>query len=198
MSAREIITFVFDGDELLTVRDRDGVVFVAVKPIADALGLDWRSQRARMARDPILTEGRVTMTIPSQGGPQETVCLRLDLIHGWLFTIDHDRVKPELRERVLLYKRHCYAALNEYFHGPRPRAASLEDRPLADRFLLSRPLPPMLTRSRANRIRHWRAMHDQALAALIHLGDEIGGEFLLAPDADEPDAHEPDDWEDDA
>lgn len=30
----------------------------------------------------------VTTTMPSAGGAQETTCLRLDLVNGWLFTID--------------------------------------------------------------------------------------------------------------
>lgn len=71
------------------------------------------------------------VVIPSIGGPQETTCLRLDLVHGWLFTIDHDRVKPELRDRVLTYKRECYRVLHEHFHpapvaGVAPEAAERE------------------------------------------------------------------------
>lgn len=59
------------------------------------------------------------MTVfPSAGGSQETFCLRLDLVHGWLFTIDESRVKDEeTRQRVLSYKRECYAVLFRHFHG---------------------------------------------------------------------------------
>jgi len=58
------------------------------------------------------------MALPSAGGAQETFCLRLDLVHGWLFTIDESRVKDgETRQRVLAYKRECYAVLFRHFYG---------------------------------------------------------------------------------
>lgn len=177
MSATDVTLFDFDGDRLMAV-EMEGVVYVAIKPIAGYFGIDWSSQHKRLLRDVIFSEGMVIMTIPSGGGMQEATCLRLDLLHGWLLTIDDRRVKPELRARVLTYKRDCYALLHEHFTGKaQARAARLEPQALHERFLLPRPLPPLLTRSRANRIRHWRAIHDQAIAALLHLGDEIGGTF---------------------
>lgn len=51
--------------------------------------------------------------------------------------------------------------------------------PLESRFLLSLPMPRAMSRRHENRIRHWRAMHDQAVAVLIHLGDEIDGSFAV-------------------
>lgn len=177
MSATEVSLFDFHGDRLMAV-EIDGIVYVALKPISDALGLKWSGQHDRVRRDEILNEGIRVMRIPSGGGMQDAACLRLDLLHGWLFTIDHARVKPELRERVLTYKRQCYALLHEHFTGKaQARAARLAPPALHERFLLPRPMPPLLTRSRANRIRHWRALHDQAVATLMHLGDQFDGVF---------------------
>ena len=175
--ATEVSLFDFYGDRLMAV-EIAGTVYVAVKPIAGYLGIDWSSQRKRLLRDVIFSEGMVMTTTPSGGGMQEAACLRLDLLHGWLLTIDDRRVKPELRERVLTYKRHCYALLHEHFTGKaQARAARLAPTALHELLLLPRPMPPLLTRSRANRIRHWRAIHDQAVATLMHLGDEFDGVF---------------------
>jgi hypothetical protein len=63
----------------------DESVHVALKPIVEGMGLDWKSQYRRVSDDPILSKGMVTMTIPSGGGPQETVCLPLSMIPGWIF-----------------------------------------------------------------------------------------------------------------
>lgn len=112
----QIITIDFRNDTIFAAQRDDGV-FIAIKPISDSLGLKWHGQFERLNRDPILAEGIRTMRMPSIGGVQETTCLRLDLVHGWLFTIDHERVRPECRERVLAYKRECYRALFEHFHG---------------------------------------------------------------------------------
>jgi hypothetical protein len=112
-----IVTVPFHGDELFAV-ETDGQVFVALKPIVLAIGLVWHGQFERIKRDPILSEGVRAIRIPSAGGPQEATGLRLDLLSGWLFTIDANRVREAVRDRVILYQRECYAALHSHFHRP--------------------------------------------------------------------------------
>jgi hypothetical protein len=112
----KLTTIEFHGDTLFAIEEA-GAVYVAPKPICDALGIEWRKQRERIQRDPILSEGSTMMGLPSPGGTQETLCLRLDLVNGWLFTIDESRVREEARARVLDYKRECYAALHAHFYG---------------------------------------------------------------------------------
>lgn len=106
----------FHGDTLWAM-ERDGEVYVAISPICKGMGLNPDRQRDRVQRDTILSEGATMMVVPSAGGMQETMCLRLDLVNGWLFGIDDKRVKPEARDTVLRYKRECYRVLYEHFHG---------------------------------------------------------------------------------
>ncbi|MCJ2059810.1 phage antirepressor N-terminal domain-containing protein [Methylobacterium sp. J-048] len=115
---QQLTTVEFRGDTLFAVEEPDGV-FVAVKPICQRFGLAWNGQLERIKRDPILIEGMREIRIPSPGGDQETVCLALRLINGWLFGIGVNQVKPELREDVLAYKRECYETLADRFLGPR-------------------------------------------------------------------------------
>ena len=78
-------------------------------------------------RDRILSEGMTMMGIPSLGGIQETTCLKLEFVNGWLFTIDENRVKDEnVRERVLTYKRDCYQALYNHFHKKHSHSQEIE------------------------------------------------------------------------
>lgn len=112
-----IVTVDFRNDTLFAV-ERDDGVFVAVKPIADSLGLAWNKQLERLKRDPILAEGMTMTVLPSVGGPQETTLLKLEMVNGWLFGIDESRVKDEdTRQRVLAYKRECYGVLFKHFYG---------------------------------------------------------------------------------
>ncbi len=113
MSAN-LIPIEFNGDTIFAVEQRDAIYIVA-KPIAERFGLDWKSQTRKLKDDPVLSEGMVMMTIPSPGGMQETTCLRLDLLNGWLFKIDSRRVKPEAREALIAYQRECYAVLFRHF-----------------------------------------------------------------------------------
>jgi hypothetical protein len=91
---------------------------IAVKPICDNIGIEWASQLLRIKRDAILSEGMFIMNIPSPGGAQDTTCLPLALIPGFLFGIDDRRIKDAaIRGKVLRYKRECHAALYAHFLG---------------------------------------------------------------------------------
>lgn len=111
-----VVTVNFRGDTLFAIPQSDSV-FVAIKPISDGLGLKWSGQHDRLNRDPILAEGIRVIRMPSPGGEQETTCLRLNLLQGWLFGINPGQVKPEARDRVLEYKRECYEVLHQHFYG---------------------------------------------------------------------------------
>jgi hypothetical protein len=125
-----ITTVNFRSDTLFAV-ERDDGVWVAIKPICDSLGIDWKGQRDRIARNHVLSKGRCVMPLPSVGGTQETVCLRLDLINGWLLGIDPDRVKPEAKDAVIAYQEECFAVLFRHFYGRGldQRTAGLAEQP---------------------------------------------------------------------
>jgi hypothetical protein len=97
----------------------ESFVFVALKPIVEGMGLAWEGQRQRVQRSPILSEGTSIIKVPfGRGGAQEMLCLRLDLVHGWLLTIDSTRIKnEELRRRVETYQRECHRVLFAHFSG---------------------------------------------------------------------------------
>lgn len=125
------VTIDFYGDEIpaaLVVIDEAGrqVVYVPVRPLVEYMGLSWSGQRERINRDAVLSvmaQGvRVTRT-PEQGGSQVMLCLPLDYINGFLFGINANRVKPELRERLITYQRECYQVLAAAFLDP---AAAVE------------------------------------------------------------------------
>lgn len=114
---------VFYGDTLIAVLvkveyQKEPQIYVPVKPIADALGLEWSGQYQRINRDEVLTHEsrlvRITEDDPKRGRPEQ-LCLPLEFIPGWLFGVQTSRVKPELREKVMLFRRECYRVLHEAF-----------------------------------------------------------------------------------
>lgn len=125
----KIITVDFRQDTLFAV-ERDDGVFVAIKPICDAMGLVWRAQWKRLQEDAIFSEGITVAVMPSVGGAQETTLLKLELVNGWLLSIDDKRIPdPTVRDRVLTYKRECYGVLFHHFYGRAARPAELIDPP---------------------------------------------------------------------
>ncbi len=126
----DILTVNFRGDDLFGFREDDGT-FLALKPMVEAMGLMWPGQYERVNRDPVLSQGIRVMRIPfGRGGAQETLCIKLEMVNGWLFGIDSGRIKDEaVRERVILYQRECYQVLHDHFTGKRPPALGSDEEP---------------------------------------------------------------------
>lgn len=78
------------------------------------------------------------ITTPSNGGIQEMLMLPIKYLNGWLFGVNANRVKPEIKERLLEYQRECFDVLNRHFmpqqalpwKSPITRKAKVTDRPL--------------------------------------------------------------------
>ena len=100
-----------------------GTPYVAMKPICENIGLTWQGQLERIKRDPILsTCVSVTLIqLPGDSQKREVVFLPFEFFHGWLFTINATRVKPELKDKVIRYQRECYRVLAEHFSFPERR-----------------------------------------------------------------------------
>lgn len=56
-------------------------------------------------------------TVAADEKEREMLCLLLEYIYGWLFTIDAGLVAESRREAVANYQRECYNALYEHFDG---------------------------------------------------------------------------------
>lgn len=101
-------------------------VYIPLRPVCEYLGLDWSAQTRRIRRDPVLSKWStfvaVTATNPAEaakGGNPNMLCLPLDYLNGFLFGVSATRVKPELKERVILYQERCYQVLSEAFQEGR-------------------------------------------------------------------------------
>jgi hypothetical protein len=97
-------------DQSLAAAVLDGKPYVAMKPICENLGLQWRAQYHRIKRHPVLNQV-VSMTDTTSYGQDgktynaEMLMLPLDYLNGWLFGIDISRIKEELKPRLMEYQR---------------------------------------------------------------------------------------------
>lgn len=107
-------TIDFHG-QVLQIVDGNGRPYVPIRRICVNLGVDWNAQHQRIKRDQVLNEGACMIHVPSVGGVQEMFCLPLEYLNGWLFGIDENRVAPEVRDALVMYKREAYGALYNYF-----------------------------------------------------------------------------------
>ena len=111
----QIATVDFHGHALTVITGPVGEHLVAMKPIVEAIGLQWEAQLKRIKRHPVMSQGVFIMNTPSNGGDQQTTCLPLDMLNGWLFGVDASRVRPQIRDTLIQYQRECFAALAAYW-----------------------------------------------------------------------------------
>lgn len=114
---KQFITTV-NGIEIAAVRDEEHNFFVPVKPICEAIGVDPEAQRQRIMRHYILGSTAFTLkVVAADDKEREMLCLPLEYVYGWLFTIDANLVAEANRENVKRYQLECYQALYTHFAG---------------------------------------------------------------------------------
>ena len=114
-SQNQLVTVEFHGQSILAIL-HDGKPHVALRPIVENIGLDWKSQHARIQRHGVLSSTVVMMTTVAEDGKQrEMLCLPLTMLNGWLFGVDVNRVNPELRDKLMVYQRECFDVLARHF-----------------------------------------------------------------------------------
>ncbi|WP_446787445.1 phage antirepressor N-terminal domain-containing protein [Macellibacteroides fermentans] len=98
------------------VAGNDPKKLVPIKPICDALGIDFPNQFRKIKEDEDLNSTVVLSTmVASDGKDREMACLPIEFVFGWLFTINPKNVKEDARESVRKYRMECYRALYSYF-----------------------------------------------------------------------------------
>lgn len=101
----------FNGKRI-SVLSSDGQWWVAIRPICDALGVDYHAQYKNLQEDEILSQllSKQT-TVGADNKAREMVCLPERYTYGWLFSIRSDSAD------LIQYKRKCYDILYDHFHG---------------------------------------------------------------------------------
>ncbi|MCA9938203.1 MAG: ORF6C domain-containing protein [Anaerolineales bacterium] len=118
---------IFYDDQVVAVRLPNDEIFVPIRPICDAMGLNWSGQRQRIQRNPVLSEVLQIVRLSrdnTSGGNPNVLCMPLDYLNGWLFGIDANRVRPEIRDRLIRYQKECYRILTQAFQKQEVTAAA--------------------------------------------------------------------------
>jgi hypothetical protein len=113
----------FYGTELVALRDQEGNIYVPLRRLCEAIGVDFRGQLTKVSNDPVMREqlqsAPVTLT---DGRTYEMECLSLKYVRAWLFSINANRVKEEVRERLMQYQREVIEIIDRAFSRARPPA----------------------------------------------------------------------------
>lgn len=124
------------GAELMAARDADGQIWAGIRWMCDGMGLT-RNQRdnqiEKIKVDSTLSKGAGNFPLPTNGGKQSVLCLKLDFVPLWLAKINitpaMQKDTPELAERLEAYQLRAKDVLAEAFLSKRHRP---EDKPMTD------------------------------------------------------------------
>lgn len=99
--------------DIMSTRDEQ---LVPVRPICEALGIDFASQTVKIKNHYLLAPTAVLCTMVGADGKQrEMFCLPMEYIFGWLLTINPANVVEEKRQNLMAYQTECYKVLFEHF-----------------------------------------------------------------------------------
>lgn len=118
----EIKQVPFMGTELMAARDSDGQIWAGVRWMCDGLGLSEGQRKRQIANiqaDKVLSQGGSNLTLPTNGGMQNVLCLKLDFVPLWLAKISvtptMEAETPELAANLERYQLQAKEALAAAF-----------------------------------------------------------------------------------
>ncbi len=110
----DITKIPFHGTTIVAT-EIDGVPHVAVKPVCEAIGLDYSAQYRRIHRQPWATVAMMT-TVGADGKNRDMTFLSRKSFPMWLATIDTARIKDEsARELIIAFQREAADVLDKYY-----------------------------------------------------------------------------------
>jgi len=121
-------TFDFHGDQLDVVVEDDNL-FVSIKRVCEALGIDRRTQQVKLKNYDWAVGGLITST-GSDGKSYQMSMIDIRSLPMWLATIHPNRVAEEVRPKLIRYQREAADVLADHFLGPRVPvgATTIEER----------------------------------------------------------------------
>jgi len=103
-----------NNTEIVVVEN--GEKYIPIRPICDALGIDFSVQLKKLKSHPIFGSGVVMNTTTGADGKQyEMATILFKWVFGWLGIIDPRKVKESSRQGVLNYQEECYNVLYNHF-----------------------------------------------------------------------------------
>jgi len=107
----KLINIAFRNDGLEVIEDTKSIV---VKDFCEVIGLKYRTQYDKLRADKSYESE--LLKVQTNGGIQEVFTIPLSKLNGWLFSISPNKVKPEVREKLIEYKKECFDVLHNYFN----------------------------------------------------------------------------------
>lgn len=104
----------FHGTELFIV-EYEGQPYVPMRSVVQGMGLDWAAQFSKLKQRFATCVVEITMQILGDDQSRAHTCLLLRKLPAWLYSIMPGKVKPEIRDTVIMYQNECDDVLWAYW-----------------------------------------------------------------------------------
>ncbi len=105
----------FQNTQLFTAYDEStGKTYVAMKPLIVGMGLSWASQKEKLDADRRFNCTVISM-VGADGKNREMVALETDHLPAFLYSINPNRVRKDLRDRIIAFQTETFAVINAYW-----------------------------------------------------------------------------------
>ena len=126
----------FNGQQILTAVAA-GVTYVAMRQIVENIGIDWTGQSVKLRKMKDKFNCRDISMVAADGKLRKLLCIPLKKLNGWLFSINPEKVRADIRDKLIQYQEECFTVLHDYWTKGRAENArkktSVDDRtPLRD------------------------------------------------------------------
>jgi hypothetical protein len=115
--SNDLTTIDFHGARLVAVKGATPAeTLIAMKPVAEGMGLQWEKQRIKLNDHPVLGPSLRVVPFPSAGGVQDGIAIPLTKLNFWLATIQPNKIPDaQTRATVIEYQTECADALFAHF-----------------------------------------------------------------------------------
>ncbi|HCJ5896673.1 phage antirepressor N-terminal domain-containing protein [Shigella sonnei] len=115
----------FNGQQILTAVAA-GVTYVAMRQIVENIGIDWTGQSVKLRKMKDKFNCRDISMVAADGKLRKLLCIPLKKLNGWLFSINPEKVRADIRDKLIQYQEECFTVLHDYWtkgHVVNPRKA---------------------------------------------------------------------------
>ncbi|MCK4089660.1 phage antirepressor protein [Acinetobacter radioresistens] len=128
------ITVPFHNTELFLI-EHNGQPYTPLRQIVQGMGLDWASQFTKIKQKFATCVVEITMQMLGDDQSRSHTCIPVRKLPAWLYSVNPNKVKPELRDTVIKYQEECDDVLWDYWtkgKAVNPRTTKKERVPLKD------------------------------------------------------------------
>lgn len=104
----------FNGQQIITAVAA-GVTYVAMRQIVENIGIDWTGQSVKLRKMKDKFNCRDISMVAADGKLRKLLCLPLKKLNGCLFSINPEKVRADIRDRLIQYQEECFTVLHDYW-----------------------------------------------------------------------------------